>query len=210
MSRSGARWRSVDDVRGRGGQCSKLSSKSSAPVPSSVSATPSRTGLRRLAHADDMGDRGRDELGIGHRGEADEVNRPLDRAQRGHLERKPALAGAAGPGDRDEPHVRTREQRLGREVGPGAGRRGGDGERAASSRRACASGANPSCSPAATSWKSCSEPGTSFSRWLPERAERELRDRRRRRRRGSPRDDDLTAVGGGADPAGATYTSIPT
>ena len=61
------------------------------------------------------------------------------------------------------------------------------------------SGAKPSSRPPPTSWKSCSAPGTSFSRWLPSGRKESPRGRRRRSPR-RPRDDDLAAVRGRADP----------
>ena len=69
-----------------------------------VSATASSTRWSAgLARADRTRDRARDELGVGDGCEPDEVHGPVERRARGHLEREPALAGAARAGDRDEP-----------------------------------------------------------------------------------------------------------
>ena len=67
-----------------------------------------------LAHAQRVRDRLRDERGIGDGREPYEVNRALHGPQPDRLEREPALAGAPGPCDRHEPHVRTGEQRQDR------------------------------------------------------------------------------------------------
>ncbi len=56
-----------------------------------------------LARADGTRDGARDELGIGDGREPDEMNRPVERSARSHLEREPALAGTARPRDGHEP-----------------------------------------------------------------------------------------------------------
>ncbi len=68
-------------------------------------------GTRTLADADDVRDRDRDELGVGDRCQPDQVHRALERRERGDLEREPALAGSSRAGQRHEPHVRAAEQR---------------------------------------------------------------------------------------------------
>ena len=137
-----------------------------------------------VAHAKHVGDRGRDELGIGHGGEADEVHRSLDGAQRGDLERKPALARAAGPGDRDEPHVRARQQRPASRSGPRAGRRGDGGAPGAPSRRACAAARTPPAARRRRVGRAARSRGRPSAGGSPAGGTR-ARDRRRRRRRGS-------------------------
>ncbi len=65
---------------------------------------------RALTYAEHLGDRGGDELGIGHGGKADEVDRALERDERRDLEGQPALTRAARARDRDEPDVRTAQE----------------------------------------------------------------------------------------------------
>ena len=65
---------------------------------------------RRLAHADRPTDRRGHEIGVGDRGEPDEMHGLPHRGDTGDLEREAALAGASGPRDGDEPDVRPGEE----------------------------------------------------------------------------------------------------
>ena len=77
-------------------RCSRLSRKSSVPVPRSASAMRlDERALGGLAHADRSRDRRRARARVGDRREADEVHRALDGGRRRGLEREPALAGTA-------------------------------------------------------------------------------------------------------------------
>ncbi len=68
-----------------------------------------------LAHAEGSGDRGGNELRVGNRSQADEMDGTFDGRPAGDLEDKPALARASWPGDSDEADLRTREQGMDRE-----------------------------------------------------------------------------------------------
>ena len=183
-------------------RCSKLSRKSRAPGARERlgDALEDRPAVG-VAHAEHMGDRGRDELGIGHGGEADEVHRPLDRGQRGDLERKPALAGAARPGDRDEPDVGALQQRQ----GGGQVLAAADeamverGERRAAER---AQGSEPLLQTGGDELEELLGAGDVLQPVAPERAERDRGIGVADEVTGRPRDHDLTAVGGGTDPGG--------
>ena len=63
-----------------------------------------------FAHAQNVRDGCRNEVGVRHRREADEVNRSLERGECRDFECEPALSRTAGTDDRDEPHVRPAEQ----------------------------------------------------------------------------------------------------
>ena len=69
---------------------------------------------RRLACADGARDLGKDEGRVRDRGQADQVNRSLERGRCRRLQGEPALAGSTRAGDRHEPHVGAAEQRLDR------------------------------------------------------------------------------------------------
>ncbi len=153
-------------------------------MPASVSATLSMTGLPSASRTPStwaiVAGRARDRTQArGRRGAP--VARPRSG---GDLEREPALARAARSGERDEPHVRAVQQRQRRgQVLAAADQAVVERRQRRAAERA--QGANPSCRPAATSWKSCSEPGcpsAGGSRAGGTRA----RDRRRRRSHGSP------------------------
>jgi hypothetical protein len=65
---------------------------------------------RGLSDAEDVGDGRRHECGVRHGGEADQVDRPLERSECRDLQGEPALSGATRAGDRDEPDVGPCEQ----------------------------------------------------------------------------------------------------
>ena len=135
------------------GSCSRLSSTSSAPVPSSASASSPVSDVPGASRTPTMfaiaaGTSVASEI----EAEPDEVNRPLEGGFRGRLEREAALACPTWTRDRDQADIGTCEQLLrGREV-VAPTRRVGDEEQAASSHRAPRVGGSPRLAQAATSW----------------------------------------------------------
>ena len=118
------------------GRCSRLSRKSSAPVPFRLSATDSSTAAAaRLAHADRARDRARDELRVRDRREPDEVDGSLERRRAPRPRARVGSCRRPRARDRHEPHSAL-EQSLDARECVGRGRRAGGGARGGSSRRA--------------------------------------------------------------------------